>query len=161
MYSLNFNDIINKLTPTVFRFSVFLEYLYSSAAAIVGVHTSFRSLITITNNKLQFTGQTIYLEHYLNDEYDHINRDIYIEDLTGYVDFNYLFNSNEQLQDIYVYNAAETNLNQVYLFNESEYATDFQFIVWIPSIVTYNEERLRAQIDYYKIAGKNYLIQTY
>jgi hypothetical protein len=49
----------------------------------------------------------------------------------------------------------------VFFFNNDEAGTQYDFIVYVPSSVTFSETVMRAKIDQYKLAGKLYLILIY
>jgi len=49
----------------------------------------------------------------------------------------------------------------LFLFNDDEAGSQYDFIVYVPSSVTFSETVMRAEIDQYKLAGKLYLILTY
>ena len=63
----------------------------------------------------------------------------------------------------YIYQTEENSpayLGSVYL--DREVAQDqYQFIIKIPASISFNEARLRALVDFYKLSGKRYLIETY
>lgn len=50
------------------------------------------------------------------------------------------------------------DVDDIYLENEIEY---FHFVVLIPSTYVFVTEKVRAIIDYYKLAGKKYRIELY
>jgi hypothetical protein len=45
--------------------------------------------------------------------------------------------------------------------NIAEYQAAMDFIVYVPVAVTFNESEMKAVINFYKLAGKRYTIQTY
>lgn len=62
----------------------------------------------------------------------------------------------------YIYQTAENHA--IYLgtkYLNSSAALSYQFIVKIPEAFEFDEILLRERIDYYKLAGKQYIIQTY
>jgi hypothetical protein len=50
---------------------------------------------------------------------------------------------------------------KVFLKNKTEYQTQYDFIVMVPISVTFDINEMKALINYYKLAGKRYIIQTY
>ena len=48
-----------------------------------------------------------------------------------------------------------------YRRRRSEYNTQYDFIVRVPQIIPFNNAAMRALIDYYKLAGRNYKIEIY
>lgn len=49
----------------------------------------------------------------------------------------------------------------VYLRRASEFYMQYDFIVRVPSTVTFNVVSLKAIVDYYRLAGKRYKIEIY
>ena len=106
---------------------------------------------------IHMNGQVIYIEHILNHYFDPINKGIYITDSAQVEEGVVLYNDAEDNEETYLYNDAE-NADETYFFNQEELQNWADFIVNIPSSVTYNEQQLRALVNRYKIAGKNYII---
>ncbi len=155
---IDFNNLINKLLPISKRKPKTTAFLYLLLHPVKAVNILFNQFKTDTNYKLIFNGQIIYLEHYLNDLYDNTQRRIYIQD-TANATFNYIYNRVELQQTLNIYNASENV--PVYLINNNEAVEQIDFIVFIPSSISFNEKVVREQIDYYKAAGKKYKIETF
>lgn len=139
------------------------DLLKEFVGVVVGQINGASTLHTFYQEKeyeMTFTGQVIYLEHYLNDLYDPINRDIYIEDFDG-PETTYLFNKAENNEETYLFNKSE-NEPPTYLYNKAELqALQIDFVVFVPASVTFTEVVMRKQIDKYKLAGKAYKIEVY
>lgn len=54
----------------------------------------------------------------------------------------------------------EIHAPRLFLNNKAEYAGK-GFIVFVPTTVTYDEAYMKSLIDYYRLAGMHYIIQTY
>ncbi len=50
---------------------------------------------------------------------------------------------------------------QLYLKNRSESQVQFDFTIWVPAALVYDENELRALVAIYKLAGKRYNIISY
>lgn len=200
-YNISFRDIIFQLTPYFLRARKTLLYLYSLIKPIKDVNNSFLSYYEVKKRILKHNAQTIYLEHYLNLEYDAINEGIYIENITE-SSVLYVFNTEEAQSPIYVYNLydnsnayvvgefcsygntiyeciANTTGNlptnatywsetteQIYLYNNGESASSYNFIVWIPDAIKIqcgypNYTTFKAKINQFIFSDKTYIIQTY
>ena len=108
--------------------------------------------------KMQHNSQVINLEKMLNeyfqvvgyDHQDHENtKTVFISDAEQ-AERYYLYQPDEE-QPLYIgliYVGGIVNVN-------------YRFIVNIPNSYVFVEQKLRAEIDYYKLAGKKYIIQTY
>ncbi len=156
MFDVDFNDIAVKLTPVFLRKKRFFYFLKACLKPLKSINLDFLKLRSNIHYRLLFNGQVIYLNHYLNDVYDPIKRRIYIDDVSN-IDYNYVYNNPEQLQDLYLSNTAEDT--PLYLLNYLEYIKKVHFIINIPTDVSYNELLLRSQVDIYRQAGKNYVLK--
>jgi len=107
---------------------------------------------------IHMNGQVIYLEHILNHYFDPAQRGIYIQDATDVEKATVLYNKIEGNEKTYIYNESE-NTQETYLFNQQELQSWPDFVVNIPNNITFDEPRLRALINRYKLASKNYIIE--
>lgn len=127
-------------------------------AIMDSVATALQSLSDKTLYEMQHDSRVIYLEKMLNEYFQvptynpnsHLaTRQIYIDDVP-------------QLAKTYIYQPEENNpvyLGTTYLDRGT--GVNYQFIVKIPVAITFNELQLRAKIDFYKLGGKRYTIETY
>ena len=99
------------------------------------------------------------LEHLLNDRYDDPLRRIYITQNPAGRN-TYLFNKVEQNESTYIFNKSEIGANK-YIYNNSEALTINDFIIHIPSDVTFLEVQLRKLVDKYKLPDKLYSIEIF
>src|SRR5690606_27991019 len=100
-----------------------------------------------------------YMEHVLNDQFDPVNRGIYITDSSPYSG-SYLFNKIESLEPTYLHNESEASA-PLYLFSESEVFMWGGFVVNVPSSVVFDVFQLKAYVNKYKIASKSYSINVF
>lgn len=150
--STDFKQQFLDLSPTFFRGERF-EAFYAAFAK------PLQTLADTTLYQMQHDGTVIYLEKVLNEYLEistynpnsHIaTRQVYIEDAPQATK-NYIYQTEEN---------SPVYLGTVYL--DREVAQDqYQFIIKIPASITFNEARLRALVDFYKLSGKRYLIETY
>lgn len=106
--------------------------------------------------KLEHTGQVCSLEGSLNDEFDRIERRIYITDGQFY-ETTYIYTEAEA-QDRFL--NTESEEETIYLRTESETAdTGLDFIVFVPeSVYDTRIDALHAHIKFYKAGGRHYNI---
>lgn len=159
MFNIDFRHIVYNLTPYFLRSDENLSWLYSLIEPVAELNIVFNSFRDNTLYLLQFTSQTIYLEHYLNDQFDPIGRGIFITNLDE-LDWIFLRNEIEQKPPFYLFNDVEA-APPVYFKNYTELLNDTNFIINIPVAVSYVENIVRARVDFYNQAGKNYTIVTY
>jgi len=79
---------------------LFIKVLASASQYINDITKAFTDLISY---ETKFNGQSVYIERYLNDQYDPINRGIYIENFSDVI-YNYFSNKAELEPDVYTYN---------------------------------------------------------
>ncbi len=103
--------------------------------------------------------QTCYVEAFLNDRFDTVARRIYIDDAPDGEPGVYIFQDDE-LEPLYLHQDSENE--PVYLFTEGETVGDllYDFIVFVPVGVVFNESEMRAMIAT-KICGKRYKIEIF
>ncbi len=160
MFNIDFQDIIRKLLPAALRSSNLKDVLNALIKPLKNLNTTFKSWKDGVDYDLQFNGQTMYLQRVLNDQFDTVLRRIYIED-TSIINNVYVANKSEGSVTLYLANKSETSAPVVYLENLSEQVNQIHFKVRVPAALVFSSIQMRALVDKYKIAGKNYTIQTY
>lgn len=159
MIDLSTDDIIHDNTPISKRKYIITAFLKMLATPMNRLFNQFEAYFLEKEYELAFNGQVIYLEHLLNDRFDDIQRGIYLTDAVGFDEEIHLFNQIEQNEDTILFNESE-NETLIHLFNQNEVDGWPDFIVNVPSSVTFDEIVMRALINKYKIAGKNYIINV-
>lgn len=151
-FSIDFRATFAELSPTFFRDERMIAFGDAFAKPL-------QTLSDKTLYQMQHDSRVIYLEKVLNEYFEiatydpnsHIaTRQIYIIDAPQAAK-NYIYQQEEN---------TPVYLGTVYLDRETA-QDQYQFIVKIPVALVFNEARLRALIDFYKLAGKRYLIETY
>lgn len=160
MFNIDFKDIADKIIPNLFIKDRFKVFLYCLVRPLKTVNQFFQSFRNNIHYGLLFNAQVIYLEHYLNDQYDSVNRAIYIQDASN-VEYNYFSNKIEARPNVYLNNKVE-EVPPIYLKNKSE-DTDgvVDYIVMVPSYVVFTQLVMRNQILQYNLAGKRFSIQIF
>jgi hypothetical protein len=133
--------------------------------SVAGNLTEYREEVL---DKVSFNGQVIYLEKILNDRFNpDMISPIYIIDVAN-VEFVYISNKAEGYDPVYLSNKAES-LTPLYVSNKSEIYGSLDFIIMVPSAIYTNLQlnnnngisNMTALVNYYKIAGKRFTIQSY
>ncbi len=151
--TINFNRLIQLLLPTFLRKAKMIAFIEILVKPISILHID-------TLYKMQHTCQVIYLEKMLNEHFN----------VSGYD-----ANNHENTKVIYINDAPIPPIQYVYLDQEippkgylylgTKYLTaatnHSDFVVHIPARIVFVEAKLKALIDYYKLAGKKYLIQIF
>lgn len=158
-YLLNIENLIRRVTKRELRGPRMIDMFKSMLEPVESINVKFVAKTEEVDYFLQFNGQTIYLEHYLNDQYDNILRRIFIENTATTNRVTIYFKSEGQAPTNIFFKSESQP--PAYLRWRSEPVTSNDFIVWVPSDITYDETVMRSQIDLYRIAGKLYTIQTF
>lgn len=158
MYNVDYNELGNQQLPIKKRKPKWKSILFSILKPLQTVNDQMVEFHEETRYALLFNAQVIYLEHFLNDQYDPIDRGIYIED-TANIDYTYLHNKIEEVDPVYVFNDSEETPH--FLFSWSEYESEVDYIVKVPVTVDFNPIEMRNRILKYNSAGKRFEINTY
>lgn len=159
MFDINVNRIIKRFMPHFLRKPVMIDYLSGAAKALKDVNNLFVTLRDETLLKLSYTGQTIYLERLLNDNYDPTLRGIYIDN-TNVQGFNYVRNVIENAPAFYVNNKVEAATPD-YFDNIAEVEASIHFIVNVPVAVVFDSIDLNDDVRRYAQAGKTWSVVTF
>jgi len=166
MFSVYYRDFVRGLFPYFLRQAKNIDFLNSLIISIQYVNNLFVSFRKDNLFKLAFNSQIIYLEKYLNLVYLNVSvypNNIYIEDIAN-VDEFYLYNKSEEQKAVYFYNVADSHA-PVYLQNRSEQTSQNNYIIYIPTSTTiqndykgipFDETILKNRVNQYNNAGKTY-----
>lgn len=151
------------LPPVLRSVESIVAFVRAVFAPLQELATDFDAYTEGVNYDLQFNGQVIYLEHWLNDLHDSTQRRIYISDpQPSNILPTVVYNYGENQPTMTVKNDGESGAT-ARVYNREELATRFDFIVFVPlSIWTTDRDKLvRAQVTRKKQAGKSFTIQTF
>lgn len=157
MFNINIDIIIRQILPPRKRSNSILEFLQAAVKPLKQLHQSFLDRRQQTLFYMAYNSQVIYLERLLNIVFNSGNPGIYIDDAVQF-DYWFLYNTAENHPQ-YIYNTDENQ--PVWLYNQTEFETNYDFIVFVPLGLQFNENQMKALINRYKLAGKRYTIQTY
>lgn len=176
MYQVNILQVIHRLVAWFVRSEGMVAWLWSILYPLHQAAVSWQAYALSRQRQVRYNGQVMVLERMLNltflleDKWataadPTASGGIYIDNTgTAAVD-TFVWNASESALDEYVYNAAETlpsGANEVYVYADAESSSlGYQFIVYVPSSLTYNEQAMRDVIDRYVVAGVAYIIDTY
>jgi hypothetical protein len=138
-----------------------LDWLWSLFVPFQNIRLDFLDFVSAKRYDLTRTAQVIMLEDLLNNEFDNVNRQIYIGDanLLAYT-FLYMYQENQPATAFFMDTEIPPNVPPSLYLNE-EYDQGYDFIVFVPTGLLYDEEKLRALVNKYKLAGKRYIIQYF
>jgi hypothetical protein len=160
---INFYRLVELLLPTFLRRGNLLDFLKSVA-------TPLQELYEDTLYKMQHNCSVIYLEKVLNNYYNCLGYNdqlhestkiIFIDDVVKAPNkYLYLKSEIDAGTGSYLY-LENPEVPRAYQYLKSQNDFEFDFIVHIPNTITIDEVKLRVLIDYYKLAGKKYLIERF
>lgn len=153
IFELDFRRLVMALVPPRLRKPRLLEWLMALTYPVQLLYNNFRSNRKANLKRLSITPQVCYLTWALNDRYDFELRRIRITD--PYIrELAYVYQEAENkplflgtAHPHYLYTGTETSVVSV------------DFVVLLPAGLRYAENEMRAFIDSYKLASKEYKIQ--
>ncbi len=153
MFGINFNTVVVWLIPKVLRTAFNVAWLKALVVPVVSLYNQLLTYKTDVLYKLSHNGQLCYLEGALNDTFDTALRRVYISDAGG--DVITLIHRDSDGDPLLL---DDDVTGAFIIHNDSAYfGGSYDFIVNIP--YQFSEAdiyRLRALVDYYKLAGKRY-----
>lgn len=157
MFETYIRDFIKYLLPVILRTQALMDWLYSLLAPGADLVEWFSDYRDETSRNLSFNGQTIVLERALNLHYD-TGDGIYITnaEITGTVAYMY-----KQGDDATMYAWEDGGDDTLYLWYSGDVVGAYDFTVYVPVALVFEEVEMRAFVDQYRLAGKRYQIVTY
>lgn len=164
-FDIVYANLVKDTTPTLLRKRKWLAWLNVLVSPIKWQYDAFTAYRNYTLYLLSHTSQVFSIEVVLNDAFDATDRQIYITD-EYYADPVWLPLVAELEQ---VWLATDAEDEPVWLPTDEEVAeaeTGKLFLVMVPVAVSisvgYSEDRLRALVNAYRLAGKdNYGVETF
>lgn len=125
---------------------------------LIFIYTLFKSYRKQAIDKLNINGQVIYIEKVLNDRFFLKNREIYITDIAGKE--SHLYYRREEQIPSYLHKRNEgAEIKYIQQRGEGNYSGNF--IVNIPFFLAAYESEIKNLVDYYKPAGRSYVLKIY
>ena len=151
MYNLNIDKLLVLLTPTFLRKPKLVAWLRMLATPFHKLLYDFQRTSQDNLYNLAHNSQVCYLRKALNDEFDKVKRDINIED-------------GKQNARLYIYPRSTNKplyLGKVYLYQRGSYIDGgVDFVVVLQRDLEYDFYKLEALVNFYKLAGKRWTIET-
>lgn len=157
-YNIDLYKFSQHLLPPMLRkkrLFAFLSILILPFVYLVSLFLKFRIQ---SLNKLNTNGQVIYIEKVLNDRFFLKNKEIYITDIAGKE--SYLYCRKEEQIPSHLYQRSE-EAKRVYVQQRGEGNYSGNFIVNIPSFLSVYEGEIKNLVDYYKPAGRSFVLKIY
>ena len=161
-YIIDYVKMVRDRVPVDLReFPDLMAYLNVIVGPVVSIYNSLNLYRNLVLYKLTITPQVCYLEKMLNNQYDNTERRIYIEDGSQY-EGQFVFQDAEE-QPLYLYQEGEAGKPDVFIYTEGESSGigSFDFVVYVPSAVSFDVNEMSSLIRTFKLAGKIFSIQTF
>lgn len=169
-YDIDFKKLSRQFLPPVLRSKHMTALINVMIVPLVAIYTQFRSLKTLTDNRLNITGHVLPLETAMNKACD--TTDIYIESTLEDLGVA-LWWQREDIDPTYFVKESE-GLEGVIMTFSVEKEQEKNFIVYVPtdictSLVSqkldafgwYYLTKIKNILDSYKPAGRTYRIELY
>ncbi|GAA4271621.1 hypothetical protein U6A24_13630 [Aquimarina gracilis] len=165
IYEIDYNKMVVDLLPIVGRKVAHVQWLRLLVYPLYELLFTFKKFRKQAAYKVFHNGQVVYLQKVLNDSYD---KDLRRIKIIGGSFTNYTFVYEEQREEYLFVDSNTPNEGGVFIYDGSAFETrDVSFVVLVPKNIAPENEvalnsfilRMKALIDYYRIASKTYKIQ--
>ena len=157
-YNLDIIKYAQYLLPPLLRQKNIFAFITVFLIPLIYVYNHFKAFRVQAIDKMNINGQVIYIEKILNDKYFLKKREIYITDIVGKV--VYLHHRREEQVPPYLHNRNErSELSYIQQRGEGNY--EGNFMVNVPSFLSAHESEIKTLVDYYKPAGRSYVLKIY
>lgn len=155
-YNIDFYKQARRELHQAIRLPKFIVLIKALVFPLIYLLNAFFNYRNAKIYELTITPQVCYLQRMLNDSYDLIQRRIRIDDAVWHLPF-FLY-QEEELKPQGLYQESENK--PVYLYNDGEAGeSPNDFVVLVPSDITFSDAEMRGKIDSFKLFGTTYTIQ--
>lgn len=156
IYNIIYSKLVTWLTPSVLRKPKILAWLGIIIAPVQYIYQDLLRFRTAKLYELGITPQVCYLQKLLNDKYDYAQRRIKIVDAIDGAIWWIFTDAENKPQPIY----TDAENESQYIFTDGECGGLLNdFIVEVPSAVTFNLNEMVSLLTNYKLASKQFAIQ--
>jgi hypothetical protein len=153
MTSINWGQFLNDYLPVRLRTAEVKVLFESFMQSVNWLYTQFVNYRTTVSYKLAHTSQVWSIEAVLNDEFDTIERRIYLLDSGGDNALMLQLDSDQMPVNL----DTDTYSNLLVHTDSSYFYSAYDFIIVLPyTFLQSDVYRLKALTDAYKLAGKRY-----
>lgn len=159
--AIQIKNTIKRLIPPFLRKPKKIAWLFQSFKQLRNKKTEFDNLREYWDYNRKFNTQILSLENRLNQQYNLVLGSIYIETPDTINESVYTFWLNENQPSPFIYWLSEFDTPTYIKWLEETPETPFDFIIWVPNSLVFDEDEMRAIVELYKLAGKRYTIILY
>lgn len=162
LFNIDWSTQVNNLLPSEYRSNTVKKFIRALIEPVNTKSIEWDAFDTDVRKRAKFNGQILVLASALNNIYNiNVAPFIRIETVVGQATTKFIYNQAENNTE-FIYNQAE--FQTLYFYNSTEVVTEIvDFKVLIPSTIYTSEleDRVRAEVNNYKLAGKRFTIEQY
>jgi len=155
-YKINLSRLVVLMLPVSLRTSTFIAFLFSFVVSIQRLYVAFMNYRKDVAYRMNHNSQVCYLQAVLNDNFDFIQRRIYITDAEFEAWSKFLW--KEEFD-------RPIMLGTYMLQSDRFIGVDgMDFIVHVPYALNLDRDeyaRMHSLLRYYKLASKRYVLRNY
>lgn len=156
-FIIDFKKLVLLWLPTFLRSAFLSGFVFVLIAPLETMYVEFLKMRKQNLIKMDHNFQKFSMQKRLNDAFDNQQRRIRIVNAISYFGtFIYTENEVKNFQNLAQWLYGDEN--PIYLRNESELNSEYDFIVEIPN-EPINMYQMKAEIDFYALQSKRYLIK--
>jgi hypothetical protein len=161
IYNRDIELLVKRLLPTRKRAQWHIDWLISLLKGVQNLYNDFLTFQSATLLQLSYNSQKLLFEKAINDDCDPVLNRIYINNSADDLEASYCYFLSENQDDAYSYNLSEGAFIGRYMYSIFEYFTPYDFIVFVPLALVNLQAKIRAIVEFYKLAGKRYTINFF
>lgn len=158
IYDVDIDLLTKRTLPTRKREPIHIDWLSSILKGLKSVYGLFISFKAETLSDLSYNAQRLIFEKALNDKCDPSLRRIFIDNSFDNTPQEHSFLRSEGFP-LYTYTRAESL--PVYSFSKPEYESDFDFIIFVPTALSSETDKITGLGNFYKLASTRFKIELY
>lgn len=173
LFIIDFYIQIVRLLPTVLRQPIMIAWLFRLMLPMYNLYATFLGFRNITILMTSLSSQTYSLEFLLNyiwnsgfvtpiinHSIDYSNGGIWIENNPQQLPQQYVWGDFDNQPTLIVYSELDP-VPANYVYSWDDYWSAIDFIVHVPSAITFDALQMEAIVNHYNVVGKKIIIQTY
>lgn len=157
-YDIDWSLLIKRILPTQKRDTWHIDWLMSALKGIRNIYDDFITFKSDTLRILSYNSQKLLFEKAINDDVDPTLKRVYIDNAADDLEDSFCYYISENQEDAYCYQLAEEPFNGRFTYRIIEYVFPVDFTVYVPTALTNATQKIRAIVNFYKLAGKRYII---
>ena len=161
IYDFDIELQIKRLTPTRKRTQDVIDWVVSLVRGTKKTQEDFKAYRDDTLRTLSYNSQTLIFNKLLNDSCDPTLARIYIDNSADDLEDSYMYFIEENQEDAFCYDLSEEPFNGRYMYSIQEYRSPYDFTVNVPTDLAGKEATIRSLVNFYKLAGKRYIIKYF